>query len=257
MLSFISKLFKRENTLAVLLVIGAFAGLVGVPQQIGITSDQIVMGLLGLLVVDTLIERLGYLDRIESHIHELESKLKKQVSADDVLHPRSDLPPFSLYLENSEEVWLAGKNLAGLFTSYGSQIEKAARSGKHFRILLMNVKNQSLIQAISFGSFTQADPSSVERRSQDALSILVRLQKNVPPNSIEIKLIDYIFTNTFLILDGKKPNGQMVIEMYSYKISTAERLHLTLKRTEAGRTYTHYLERFESMWNDAESFQAS
>jgi len=53
------KCLKRENLLVVVLVVAAILGIVGVPQSIGITTDQIILALLGVLALDTLLERIG------------------------------------------------------------------------------------------------------------------------------------------------------------------------------------------------------
>ena len=76
----ISKLFKRENTVAVILLISAVLGLVGVPQRIGITSEQIILAFLGLLTVDTLIERLGYLNGLAADVRELRNKIEPSLT---------------------------------------------------------------------------------------------------------------------------------------------------------------------------------
>jgi len=81
MIAFFQKMFKRENLLVVVLVVAAILGIVGVPQSIGITTDQIILALLGVLALDTLLERIGYLERIENHIAKLENKINPQISA--------------------------------------------------------------------------------------------------------------------------------------------------------------------------------
>jgi hypothetical protein len=65
MATIVKQIFKRENILILLLILGALLGVVGVPQKYGFSSEQLLLALLAVLAFDTLAERLGYLDRIE------------------------------------------------------------------------------------------------------------------------------------------------------------------------------------------------
>jgi hypothetical protein len=253
--SVVKKVFRRENVLVVLLVAGALLGVIGVPQNIGISSDQILLALLGVLALDMLIERLGYLDRIETHIADLENKIQPRVSADNLFRSRGELPPFTLWLQQSDEIWVAGKNLFGLVAAYGRQIEQAAKSGKRFRFLVTNPDSLSLMKVIAVGSFAHPTAPSVEQLLREVLAHFERLCKNTPKGAIEIRLVDHVLTNTYLVVDGKKPHGQMVVEMYNYKISTGERLHIKLTRQADYRIFAFHLEQFESMWRDATPWQ--
>lgn len=251
MIASIKKTLKRENILVILLMVAALLGLLGVPQTIGITSEQIILGLLGVLAIDTLIERLGYLDRIETHITHLGNKIEPRVSAGNLFHSRAELPPFTTRLQQHDEIWIAGENLFGPVTDYGRQIEQAAKDGKLFRFLVVNPDNPCLMKAIALRSFTQPTASSVERLLREALAHFERLCENTPKGAIEVRLVDCVPTTAYLIADGKKPNGQMTVEMYGYKIATGERLHLELTRRANSRIFAFHLEQFESMWRDA------
>ena len=81
MKSILRRVLKRENVLTLLLAIGAILGSIGVPQSLGITSERILLALLGVLALDTLIERLGYLDRIETHTIGLQKQIEPIESA--------------------------------------------------------------------------------------------------------------------------------------------------------------------------------
>jgi hypothetical protein len=148
----LKKLFKRENILVLILIFVALLSVVGVPQILGITSDQILLLLIGVLALDTLIERLGYLDRIESQIAELGSKLKPQIKIDMIFRPREELGSFEDCLVDGENIWIASGTLKSFLHHYANQIQRAAKNGKRFKFLIINPENQTILSSIASGA---------------------------------------------------------------------------------------------------------
>lgn len=251
------KIFKRENILILTLILGAVLGIIGIPQYIGITSDQLLLALLGVLAVDTLVERLGYLERIEKQITKIESKLETKVSADDLLHPRSEIPPMTLWLTKYDEIWLAGISLHTIVHSYGRQIESAAQSGKRLRFLLANPENTALWDTFALGSFTYPDGNAVKKLATDSLALFEQILKNSPKNSIEIRLLDYDFSCSYVIGDGKKDHAKMAVEYFSYKVSAGERHHMIVSKRMDTKTFSFHFQQFEAMWKNAKPFPSS
>jgi hypothetical protein len=247
----IKQIFKRENIIILLLIVGALLGVVGVPQQVGITSDQLLLGILAVLAVDTLVERLGYLDRIETHIAQIEQKIEPQVSVDDMLRPRAEMAKFEENLQQGEEIWLTGRSLFTLISSYGRQIQQAANNGKRFRFLIVNPSNESLVNAMTTTSFSHPSTDTMFQNVRDGLASIERLIATVPPNAIQVRLIDSYPAVALQIIDGMKSAGSMIVELYGYKLSPGERLHMRLHKETDNGTFMHYLNQFTLMWEDS------
>jgi hypothetical protein len=250
---FVKRIFKRENILVLLLVIGALLGIVGVPQHLGITSEQILLALLAVFALDMLIERLGYLDRIEAQLVSIADKIEPQVSMDNLLRPRVAMPPFQLSLQY-EEIWIAGKNLLGLLNYYEREIQQAAVDGKRFRFLIIHPDNASLASALAASSLAHPSASITAQHSQEALARFERIVGGAPQDAVEVRLADYIPPHSYQILDGRKPHGRMFVEMFGYKISSGERLHFCLARAKDSQAFNFHLVQFERMWEDATPF---
>ncbi len=247
--------FRRDNILVAILVIAAILGVVGVPQNLGITADQLLLALLGVLALDTFIERVGYLERIEGKIKDIYNKMDPTQSLDAVFHARTDLPPFTLWLQQSEEIWLAGPSLSSLITTYGRQIVQAAKLGKQFRLLIANPDDTHLWDAMATGSFTYPSATALQQLAKGTLERAGRAAEDAPKGTIDIRVISYVFKSSYLIADGTKPHGKMIVEMFGYKISAGERLHMLLLRATDPNIFSFHLQQFESMWQDSKALQ--
>jgi len=245
----IKRIFRRENIIAILLFLGALLGLMGAPQSIGITPDQITLALLALLGVDMLVEKLGYLDRIETHIRDLFSRIEPQSSVDCLLHPRSELTSFSTWLQQASDIWVSGMALNALIRNHGAEIlEEAKGGGTRFRFLLVDPDKPSIVDALTSASSLHTTAAESEQNVRQTIAWLRNLSMETPKWAIEVRLTDHVPTCALLLVDGEKPHGQIVVETYGYRLSPGERLHMRLARSLDSRTYGFYFEQFMRKW---------
>jgi hypothetical protein len=245
-------IFRRDYLLVILLIIGAFLGAVGIPQSLGYKADQLLLTLLGVLALDTLLERLGYLDRIEKRLAELETKIESRPNVDDLFRTRDELRSFTSWLLEGKELWVLGKDLSELMSRFGAQIQQEAiGKKKRFRFLVMDPSDQSLIKVAAAGSYLNPDVQTQEAIIRQTLDILKRITEGVPQNAIEVRLLSCYPTNSYVILDYNKEHGQIVVEPFGNKITSAERQHMVLRRTVDTQTFAFHLKQFETMWKDA------
>ena len=245
----IKRIFKRENILVLTLVFVAFLGIFGVPQILGVTSEQIVLLLLGVLALDMLIERLGYLERIENKLSELANKIQPKISIDSLFLPRGKMGSFEPRISAGNDIWVASRTLQTFMKEYEDFIQNAARQGKKFKFLLVNPENYQALNAI-VNTRTGGEYSHVSSAITEALDIMKRIRDNVPSGSIEIKIANFVPLNLFRIVDPNKETGEIIIEYYGYKISTARRKHFVVNKKRDPETFSFYLDQFEQMWND-------
>jgi hypothetical protein len=163
------KAFKRllipKNVLILLVISLALLGVI-VPdllQKLGFSPERVILALLAGLGIDTLIERVGYLERIENQVFNLERRIESQASADNLFRRREEMRQFSLWLQESEEIWVSGEDVMNLVNSYGGKIQEAAKEGrKRFRFLLVNPDNPDLMNIIAASSVLYADAPARE-----------------------------------------------------------------------------------------------
>lgn len=250
--------FRRENILVVFLVIGALLGVIGVPQSLGVTSDQILLALLAVLAVDMLIERLGYLERIETNIAKIESKIEVRVSADNLFLTRDELGSPLSWLQEWGEMWVSGKDLIEFITRYAGEVEQAAiKNRKRFRFLIIDPDNPTVISTVAASSKLRPNAPAREIMVRQALTYLESITSKTPTGAIEVRLANWVPTNSYVIVDGRREHGRMVVEMFGYKIASSERLHVTLTRVADSQTFAYHLKQFESMWQEAKPLPTS
>ena len=257
MLKAIKRLFVPKNVLILLVTSLALLGVI-VPdllQRLGFSLERVILALLAGLAIDTLIERLGYLERIESQVFNLERRIESHVSADNLFERREEMRQFSLWLQESEEIWVSGEDVMNLINTYGGKIQEAAKEGrKRFRFLLVNPDNAVLMNIIAASSVLYADAPAREMIIRQVLVSLERLAENSPQGAIEVRLADWVPTNSYLIADGGKEHGRITVELFGYQIHTGERVHINLNRATDPRTFAYHFSQFESMWHDAKPY---
>lgn len=215
------------------------------------TAESIIIALLALLAVDALSERIGLLERIETHLVSLGDKIESRTSADKLFLPRDELPSFESHCQKGEDIWVAGRSLRGLLNNHGKDIQAAAKSGKRFRFLIVDPDKPTVMDAMAAGSYTHPTGAAARQMGREALDHLKRLIENTPADAVEVRLTDHIPTCVYFIIDGEKPRGELYIEMYGYKISPSQRFHVHLTRSADHRTFASYFNQLNSMWQNA------
>ncbi len=243
-------IFKRDHILVLLLVIGAIVGATGIPQRFGFGSEQVILALLAVLALDALIERIGYLDRIENEISELKNRIDPQARAKDIIHTRDDMQPFDVWLNETEELWVFGRDLKELLSRYGKRIAEAASQGKKFRFLIVDPSATEVITTISASSYLS---SSLERRQASILQGFEILQEmaRTYPEAVQVALANWVPTNSYVIADPSKQRGKMSLEGFGYKITSGQRRHMLLTKSSDKDIFEFYMGQCEAMWEDA------
>ncbi|MCW4055392.1 MAG: hypothetical protein NWE82_01265 [Candidatus Bathyarchaeota archaeon] len=250
------KWFRPSHLIPLLTILGAGAAIVlSLFKLITLSiAEDVTIALLALLAVDALGERLGLLDRIETHVVDLSRKLESRPSADELLLLRDELPSFLSQIQKGDDIWVAGRSLAILLNNYSNQIQEATKSGKRFRFMIVDPDNLPLMNAIASSSYPYPSAVTVEQHGRQALAHLKLLVENTPEGTIMVRLADHIPTCVYFIIDGETSHGQMVIEMYGYRLSPGQRLHIRLTCSADSRTFASYLRQFNNMWLDAKPF---
>lgn len=251
MKNFTARLFKREHLLSLLLVLAAILGIFDIPQHLGISEMKIVLALLGILALDHIVEKIGYFDKLEKQISLVDSKLQSSMNVDEFFKTKTEFRPFTYWLKNGDEIWVIGKNLVALISTHDKEIREAASAGKKFRFLLVDPSNKLLMEAMALSSYTLSTIDEMERAGQNAMAQLGRLMDNELKGKVEVRLTNYIPSSVSIIVDGEKSRGQMVVEMYGYKLSSGERLHYYLNRSSEEAIFNYYVNQFNSVWKEA------
>jgi hypothetical protein len=174
------------------------------------------------------------------------------IKSSSLLKTRAQLPDFAKLVSSHDEIWIAGKDVYGLTDENKKVFLAAKQERKNYRIIIVASEAKHLIKTITASSVTHP---TVEKRTDFARFAFRHLEELhlACPENIEIRLANFLPTCSFVILDGKQSNGEMYIELYGYKISTRDRLHVHLKRIDDKDSFDFFLHQFEEMWRNPDN----
>jgi hypothetical protein len=181
------------------------------------------------------------LDEVDNKLEVILSGVSGEVSADFFLKDRSDFLRLENMIVNAKEVCVVGKSLVGVVSLYSTMFLKLAKQGCKFKFLVENPSNYE-------------KDERVDANITHTLHLLSRVKQEVPSN-IEIRITSAILHYSILMVDRKSKSGQIQVELYSYRVATSDRPHLSLLSGRDSKWYKFYESQFESAWNDAEVYE--
>jgi hypothetical protein len=214
-------------------------------------AEQIIIALLLLLAADALTERLSILERIELNLgkqkHYIQIESRSEFSA-----------PFDLRLQTAQEVWLLGKNLIGVTSSYHSFFGDKARGGCNLRFLITDpdfyMNNDSPESWHGTGSKTG------RRNSEIALENFRRIMQTAGPSGVDKVQIGYLpFPPPYslLITDPEESRCKVQLEFYTWERKPHKRPHFVLTRDIDEFWVNYFIEEFKIAWSSARKYEIS
>lgn len=198
-------------------------------------------------------EKIGHWRKMQLKIDDIYSKIEPP-DPNRLLLTGPEVPDFGTSLNNYTDFWLSGTNLFHFFDTYSKRIEQYAKSGKHFRFLIVDPENVSLLTSFyKSNDYSGETITGLQERGRKTLCIIQNLQKVTPKGRIEVKIADHLFTNSYAFFDGDKPNGRINITMYGYNLQSGDRLTIILKFDKNSNSrYCHHFDQFMNMWKKAQ-----
>ena len=172
--------------------------------------------------------------------------VKPESQIDQIFNTREKFPDFTVWLEECDEMWIAGRDLTGLINGYYDEIKKAIQNGKRFRILVANHNNMQLMEVIATSSILHSTPEDRARVIEANIDHFTKFKSK--PKFL-LKATDFFPMNSYVIADGEdNERGRMTVEMFGHKIAAGGRLHITLTRASAPNAFEYHLQQFKTMW---------
>lgn len=165
------QLIEFRNVVPLVTIILAFLGAGGFLQRLGFTTDQIILALLGILAVDTVVERLGYLSRIEDSVKSLSVATSKPLFLSRAMLNADE--PFEQFVVRGRDVLISGVSLVGTVGPLRTLFKTTIQRGTNLCFLLLDPESPCLeLAARSHGV-------SAESLRNDIISSLGHLQQLV------------------------------------------------------------------------------
>jgi len=244
---FLKRLLSLKNVVPLLVIAVAFAGTF-LPDTLGLEREQIILGLLAFLAIDSLVERLEMLSNIEEAIGRVNNLVKSQSSRRSMLRHRQDGPPLDEVISGAREIWVSGVNLPTM-AILTDLFQEKAKEGARLRFLGVAVdRDQVELMARYFGLDKDELAASIE---VNLTRLYDRLVRSFPQN-VELRTTTHRPGRGYFIVDPHSDRGYMTAIAYLYQTQeTHWRPELFLSKRTEPYWFKIYLNEFKRLWDDA------
>lgn len=199
-------------------------------------AEQIVIGLMALIAIDSLVERLGILARIEESI--------KLVCGAPSLRRRSEIiHPVTQAASASTIDVLAVSGISLFAQNQGFYLRKL-REGARMRVILLDPNSPALpTHAYQAGQSTIV----IQRHIESTLSA-IRPLLNHEGAQIEVRLGPCFAPFSMVGTDLNKESGRIVVEFHVYRAELDQRPHVLFEAHNEAFWYGFFRDQFETAW---------
>jgi hypothetical protein len=232
---------KSGENIDLYIAVGAAVGLATM-NLLGVVPvtylSGLILALLGLLSVAL----LGSRHRLEE-LHDLVSK-NAGLSAPFL----DEFPPdFSIRLDEAQEVWLIGTHHSAALTAYHQVFQSKLQAGGSLRFLLIDPDGAaSKMAAMRFHG--HVSPEQERMRIRSSLQTLSALRQ-MAPDKVEVKVIDFLVDYTAYVLDPESARGVIYLERSTFKTSGGSKKPKFVYRKKDGRWFEHIRTEVGHLWD--------
>jgi hypothetical protein len=174
------------------------------------------------------------------------------VRSRNVLPPMPDWAP----AQTAEDLLIIGINL-NLVLRFTGFFAAKLRAGGSLRLVIADPRDPHLVEIIGRGV---VERPHVQPDFASSLATLAGLRQDLPDEKkslLDLRVVDYVPTLSFQVLDGRASHGWILIELAPNRISVPERPHFILRADNPAHQdwYRRFLENCEKIYNDAKPWQ--
>lgn len=232
--------FRPQRLFPLLTILGAGSALV--LNIIGVIklsiADGIIISLLALLAVDSIVERLQILEKIEK-------KLSDTFNG-KVLRSRTEFIDFEERSRHASEIYILAISAISMSGRFAHVFEKRIKAGCKIRIILLDPSCESL-KALELTNRDQAAAHDIKAALAAFLPLTYIKSRR---GKCEIHLSDFFLPFSLVCINPTKESGEMIIEYHSYKEPFGEQPHIILTKQNNAHWFEFYFKQFEKAWND-------
>ena len=246
-----NQLFTLRNIIPMLTIILAFLGVSGLIKSSMFPTDKLILALLGVLAIDTVVVRFGYLSRIEDSIKSLSLTTSKPLFVNRATLNSDE--SFEQFVSRGRDVVIVGITLVGTVGPLRTLLKTTMQQGTILRFLLLDPESTGIqLAARSHG----VSPESLRNDILSSLGHLRQLMDSRRGNkggSLEVRLLNAIPDAGIVVCDGNRDTGEIRYEMYLFQTDAAGRPAFRLRATE-GEIFRRFCDAVERAWDDSVSW---
>lgn len=248
-IKFLKQLFSLRNLAPLLIILGAIVGSLGItPFGIKFATEQVVLGLLGFLAIDALVERLDILSKIEENVKKISDVTLSTVRSDQFLKGREDLPKVGQTIADAKkDIWIAGVTLDSI-VGISFNLKEKMNQGCNIRILSINPYGKAIkFSSDYFDISLKGAPQRINGNLMNIISVLSKADRG----SYEIRVIDNVFSTGYLIVDPELSTGWMNVQMYLYRTLVKIAPIFKLTKIDDPKWFSVFIGQYLDGWNNA------
>jgi len=215
-----------------------------------------ILGILAGLAVSILVDRFSKLKRIENQTNELTDLLKNKegkTSIKEVLSTRRMLKPLEDRLQSSKEIIITGGSLFRLSSEYVGLFESLLKDGCNIKLLMLNPESNSAKLTAENIVYEIGDFESYKNHINSSLKNFGKLKEKYPEN-LSIRTSDFLPSFSLFGIDVTKPNGNIMVELYTHDVPTRERPHFNLLQQREPFWFEFFHKQFQKVWGKSVEF---
>ena len=247
---FLSRLFKRENLVALVLVATAIISIFEIPQRFGVSDSKVILILIGFLAIDSLIEKIGYLDDIEKRLTKFESLAFPYPNSIAIVNRNTIVPPFQERVLHAKSVFIFAMSANTLLMQYSRDIEKALRQGTKIRFVLVAPDNPSI------SSLVASSPTSSNEETQiswihHTVDMLREMRSRNNKVKLELRFFHGLPSESLIGYDVENESGYIQVEQIVHRQTPASRPLYLLRANSNREWFNYYRSVIEEIWTDS------
>jgi pyrimidine deaminase RibD-like protein len=186
--------------------------------------------------------------------HDIESRvmdgafLACPVESRNLLPPMADWPP----AQQATDILIIGINLNLVLRQADFFKEKILREAR-IRLVMVDPRDQRLLEVLRRGVVEQQHVEPDFKASLATIKELYRIAPVGGKGLVDLRVIDYVPTMSFQVLDGNTEHGCILAELAPNKIAVPERPHFVLRADNNAQKewYQRFLENCSKIYSDA------
>lgn len=220
----------------------AFA--VVIVSLLGIVTSELVasltLAILGLLTISNLVSRY----RLE--------EFSKSFNTPSIpfLRSRKDLNRLSENAREARDILIIACSASNVLLLERNFFINKVRQGGKIRLAFIDPNEGSALELLG-----RADVVSASGLIND-IAVTIDLVKGISvlissKKLFQVRVLNYIPSLSFVMIDSHLPTGQIFVEMYPYKVDPGQRPHLMITAKDHPDWYSYFRDIGEAIWRDA------
>jgi hypothetical protein len=246
--------FNRRNALSIVTVVIGIVSLCGVPQKLGLTSEQVIMGLLSFVALESIIINIDYLEHLRDAAEEVRGKVVRP-GLDALFRPRSGRFDLGEAVQDAREVLVCGVSLESMVMSQASLFAQLARQRCRIRFVTADPEAR-LLDGIDANMANYVGGEVVRGNVRAGLARLASLYQGLSDaQRTRMEVRTYVgipYYSAVRILRRGETGDTIWTSFYTYGGATGERRGILIDSRSSPQTFAFYRDSLDRLWASSE-----